>query len=188
MDGAVTKSEFARLKGWKPSYVTQLKKEGRLVLDARGNVRVEETEALLARTGAGTHQHVAARFAEHRARKSSGLSVNADPPPAIPAEEGGRLAIRKLREIVAREMRLLELGLLKGDLVERGLVNHQWHDLGVALRANLDAMTERLAPRIAGAETRESLAIVLALALRDERRRARRELIAAARRIGARPS
>lgn len=47
---AVTQTEFARLIGVGKSYVTALKKSGRLVMDAAGRVLVEESKQSLARS------------------------------------------------------------------------------------------------------------------------------------------
>lgn len=47
---ACTQAEFARLHGWTKTYVTQLKLEGRLVLDDRSQVRVAESLAVIQAT------------------------------------------------------------------------------------------------------------------------------------------
>lgn len=182
MSETLKKVDFARLNGWKPSYVTQLAKEGRLVLTPEGRVDVAASQARIKATAAGTHQHVAERFAQSRANVPPPAADNA-PPPTEPANEGGRLAVRKLREIIGREMALIELGLLKGELVKRDTVNHLWHDIGVGVRANVEAMTERLAPRISGAGSPDSLAVDIARTVRDEKRRIKRLLIDALRRM-----
>ena len=204
MAATAKKSAFARMQGWRPSYVTQLGKEGRLVLNDRGEVLIDETLALIQRTAAGTHPHVAARWGRRRAASAASQSATGEAlagiapadtakpgsgkngaggnePPAPVAVDDGRAAVRKLREIVGREARLIELGVLKGELVERAAVNHLWHDVGVAARANLEAMTERLAPLVSGAANADSMAVALALAIRDENRRARKLLIGALR-------
>ena len=49
MGQLVNKSAFARMMGWVPSYVSQLNKEGRLVLDATG--KKVDVDATLAKAG-----------------------------------------------------------------------------------------------------------------------------------------
>ena len=61
MTTAVTQSEFARILGVGRSYVTALKKADRLVLNAIGNVLVEESKKRIAETADPNRDDVAAR-------------------------------------------------------------------------------------------------------------------------------
>ena len=66
MTTAVTQAEFARHIGVARSYVTALKKADRLVLNAIGNVLVEESKKRIAETADPNRDDVAARHAEAR--------------------------------------------------------------------------------------------------------------------------
>lgn len=61
-----TFAEFARIAGFKPSYVTQLRKDNRLVLDSNQRVRVAESLARIAETKDPSKIGVAARHAAQR--------------------------------------------------------------------------------------------------------------------------
>ncbi|KAF7597748.1 MAG: hypothetical protein CGU28_16875 [Candidatus Dactylopiibacterium carminicum] len=63
----LTQAEFARRQGWARSYVTELKRAGRLVMDADGK-RVDLTAslALIRQTASPDKAAVAARHAEER--------------------------------------------------------------------------------------------------------------------------
>lgn len=68
MTNAVTQAEFARLQGWQRSYVSQLKREGRLVMTDDG--KLVDVAASLTRIGQTRSQDkagVARRHAEARA-------------------------------------------------------------------------------------------------------------------------
>ena len=65
-DKAVSRSEFARLLGVKPSYVTQLAKDNRLALDAEGRVLVDASRARILETRDPSKAAVAARHAAAR--------------------------------------------------------------------------------------------------------------------------
>ncbi len=70
-DGTLSLSEFARYKGWRPSYVTELKLAGRLVLSDDGRVRVRESLARIESTLDPSKAAVAARHAAERAAKAA---------------------------------------------------------------------------------------------------------------------
>lgn len=70
-DGTLSLSEFARYKGWRASYVTELKMAGRLVLDDAGRVRVRESLARIEQTQDPSKAGVAERHAAARAAKAA---------------------------------------------------------------------------------------------------------------------
>lgn len=70
-DRTLSLSEFARYKGWRPSYVTELKLAGRLVLADDGRVRVRESLARIEATQDPSKTGVAARHAAERAAKAA---------------------------------------------------------------------------------------------------------------------
>ena len=198
---------YARLRGVAKSHVTKLKQTGRLVITPRGLVDVAASDALIAQTG-GLRPDVAERLAEQRsapAVMAPGAAADAaadstpadgadhraadpdaaDPDAADPGEKkpkGSAAAdLRRRREEAKRQAKLIELGLLRGALLERADVDHVATDLGVTLRAALDAAVERLAPRLSSAPSAERIAALTGLELSRERRRIDRALVRAAR-------
>lgn len=200
---------YARLRGVAKSHVTKLKQTGRLVITPRGLVDVAASDALIAQTG-GLRPDVAERLAGQRAPAAGAVvpgnlpaDVSAPPvppaqgapdtDPAAPADLGGDALntrkgsaaadLRRRREEAKRQAKLIELGLLRGALVERAAVDHVATDLGVTLRAALDAAVERLAPRLSSAPSAERIAALTRFELARERRRINRALVRAAREL-----
>jgi len=194
----MSQAAFARHCGLQRSYVTKLKHEGRLVMNADGTVDVLASLARIEATAAHSRPDATARAAAAR------QGAPEAPPPAIgpapfttPAEavnappdsgehptqgagdQGAQL--RRVRELIIREQRVIELGRLRGELLERGDVDHAYAALGTALRAGLEASVERLGPVLAAAPDRAAAAALIHAELRDQRRRFTRALVAAAR-------
>lgn len=194
MTTGISQAEFARRQGWAKSYVTKLKREGRLVFAADGGVDEAASRARIDATATHTRPDVAARVAADRAA-GAGLpftgadeTVNdaadasaADNSAAASAHEGEGVRLRRLREGVRREAGLIELGLLRGELLTRDEVDREWSRLGVGLRANLEAVVERLAPLLAATPGRAQVEAVIGAEMRAERRRFTRALVAAGR-------
>ena len=203
----LTQAAYARLRGVAKSHVTKLKQTGRLVMTPAGMVDVAASDALIAQTG-GLRPDVAERLAEQRGAPavmapSAAADAPADPTPADGADhraadpdaadpdaadpgekkpKGSAAAdLRRRREETKRQAKLIELGLLRGALLERADVDHVATDLGVTLRAALDAAVERLAPRLSSAPSAERIAALTGLELARERRRINRALVRAAR-------
>ena len=203
----LTQAAYARLRGVAKSHVTKLKQTGRLVITPRGLVDVAASDALIAQTG-GLRPDVAERLAEQRSAPAvmapvAAVDAPADPTPADGADhraadpdaadpdaadpgekkpKGSAAAdLRRRREEAKRQAKLIELGLLRGALLERADVDHVATDLGVTLRAALDAAVERLAPRLSSAPSAERIAALTGLELSRERRRIDRALVRAAR-------
>lgn len=197
----MSQAAFARSRGWARSYVTKLKHEGRLVMNADGTVDVLASLARIEATAAHSRPDAAARAAAARqgtadaaprpSHSAGPAPFTPDPdlvnaPPASgehPAEGAGDQGaqLRRVRELIIREQRVIELGRLRGELLERGDVDHAYAALGTALRAGLEASVERLAPVLAAAPDRAAAAALIHAELRDQRRRFTRALVAAAR-------
>jgi pyruvate/2-oxoglutarate dehydrogenase complex dihydrolipoamide acyltransferase (E2) component len=201
---------YARLRGVAKSHVTKLKQTGRLVITPRGLVDVAASDALIAQTG-GLRPDVAERLAEqrgapavpavmapvapvdapadstpadgadHRAADPDAADPDAAAPGAKKPKGSAAADLRRRREEAKRQAKLIELGLLRGALLERADVDHVATDLGVTLRAALDAAVERLAPRLSSAPSAERIAALTRLELSRERRRIDRALVRAAR-------
>lgn len=192
----LTQAGYARLRGWAKSRVTALKQAGRLVITPAGMVDVAASDALIAQTG-GARPDVAERLAGQRAPATAPVAVAPDSPaadlPAEPADpDTGALPprkgsaaseLRRRREETKRQAKLIELGLLRGALLERADVDRHAADLGVTLRAALDAVVERLAPRLSSAPSAERIADLTARELARERRRINRALVRSAREL-----
>jgi hypothetical protein len=67
---ALTKAEFAALRGWSKPYVSKLAKTGRLVLTPTGRVDVEATDRLVQGTSDPSKASVAARHQRERVQRS----------------------------------------------------------------------------------------------------------------------
>lgn len=154
----VSQTQFARLRGYAKSYVTQLKQSGLLVMDGRLVLVKESIDRIEAAKDPG-HAAVADRHAKVRAAKAL-------PPPAEPQGDDEPKAPtstvdpkyqqhraereRWLALAAERDYRVSMRELLPADEVERALQM----DVG-ALRARLERLPDVLAPQLA-AESDES--------------------------------
>lgn len=214
---ACTQADFARMHGWARSYVTKLKLAGRLVMAPDGGIDVEASRRRIAETAAATRRDNDPRNAAARGGRSGrplpevftavSASVNADPtggawPAAGPGVDADSAAagpdaadgpgtaqarLRQAREIIQRGLRLLDLGLLRGSLVERPAAERALAAYGVAVRAGLEAAVERLAPVLAAAPDAAAVAALLGAERRLQRRRLTGAAVAAARALRGGP-
>jgi hypothetical protein len=91
--------EFASRFGWKQSYVTQLKKDGRLALTGDGKaIRVAESLALIETTRDPSRAGVAARHAQARTKAAADAQ---DAPPA--AHEPGEAVEESVEPTEAKD-------------------------------------------------------------------------------------
>lgn len=184
----MNQKEYAAYRGVSSPYIFKLKTAGRLVFNADGKVDVAASDALIAKTG-GSRPHIAEMNA--RRREEIAASKPAKPPKEIAVErmpdlehgEKGAAAsdLRRQREEAKRQMKLIELGIMRGALLERADVDHVATDLGVTLRATLDAAVERLTPRLSSASSSGEIADLARDELTREWRRINRALVRAAR-------
>lgn len=83
-------SAFARRQGWRPSYVTQLKKDGRLVLTSDGRrVLVAESITRIAATRDPSKEGVRARHGAERAQAAPGDTSAPQGGEEPPGDRGG---------------------------------------------------------------------------------------------------
>lgn len=164
-------TEFARLRGIKGSYVTQLKKEGRLVLTDDGKrVRVAESIALIESTRNPAMQAVADRHAANRASKAAPADADAGfvPPSAPEAPDGAEKigntyqAARAVKEryhaMAAKRDYEVSVGkLLPADEVRGALANAV-----ATFRTSLEALPDSLAPVMAGESDEGRVRLLLA--------------------------
>lgn len=153
-------AEFARHAGFKPSYVTQLKREGRLVLSDDGKaVKAAESLARIEETRDPSKAAVAARHAA--ARASAAQTVADAPPPSAPPPPDDDLdaglqirhdyqAARAKREHLAAETAELEYRKVCGELIEVSELQPVLAGAAATLCASLDRIEQDIVPVLIG--------------------------------------
>jgi pyruvate/2-oxoglutarate dehydrogenase complex dihydrolipoamide acyltransferase (E2) component len=152
-------AEFARLAGFKQSYVTQLKADGRLVLsDDGGKVRVGESLARIEATRDPSKAGVAARHAAARAGgagEGSGEALDAPtrPAPAATAPDAGvggtYQAARAVKERYLAMSAKRDYEVSMGKLLDREEVVAAVVAAGTTFRVRFESLAAVLAPQIA---------------------------------------
>jgi hypothetical protein len=151
-------SEFARLAGFRPSYVTQLKRDGRLILTGDGKaVRVVESMARIKATADPARVDVAARHAAAREPAQSGAAAL---PPAAGNPDADRIgstyqAARAVGERYRAMAAKRDYEISIGKLLDADAVRSAVADATVALRTRLESLPTMLGPLVA-AEADES--------------------------------
>jgi hypothetical protein len=160
-EGEVSFKAFARILGERsPSYVTQLKGEGRLVLSQDGKrVRVAESLALIrttadpAKTGV-VARHAAARATEHPAAPLGGeeaAGAELEPPTADPVEQShARRRAKALADKAETDAKVAERDyrISMGELLEAGAVEHAVRAAVASFRGSLENLPSTLAPEL----------------------------------------
>jgi len=149
----VTQAEFARMIGCARSYVTALKKADRLVLNAIGNVLVEESRQRIVETADPTRDDVAQRWAAERGKT---LAVDAaagaeteEAENEAPAGHDYQRSRAKKEHYLAEQARIeFEREICK--LVEKADVDAAVADVVTAFRQRLENLPHRIAPEIVG--------------------------------------
>ena len=145
MTNEVTRAEFARLRGIKPSYVTELAKAGRLVLTDDGKrVRVAESIASIEATRDPSKQAVADRHAAGRAAQSD---APADEPESISNPD--YQAARAKREHYAAEREEMRYRQEAGELLVATEVAGALSSILTELRTRLETLPDTLGPQLA---------------------------------------
>ena len=167
-------SAFARFQGCRPSYVTKLKAEGRLVLTAGGKVVVGETLALIEQTRGGrpdvAARHDAQRVAGSEKKISEGQSKGSgEKAPKTPRSEGEeRLVDAKLRKESAQaDQEEMKAKQMAGNLISREDVEAAMKFIGGAVRAALEVFPDQTAPLVAPINDLAEVNEVLTQACRD---------------------
>ena len=172
--------KFADLQGWRPSYVTELKGKGHLVLTEDGRqVRVRESLALLADlrdpSKIGVQQrHAASRIAARTSPSSPAggeggeSAADAEAPstfvPNDPHAKRRAKALADQAEAAARkELRDEQVEL--GDLIQSEDVERALADAGTRLRTTLENVPATLAPELAATTDEARCRVLLANAI-----------------------
>jgi hypothetical protein len=170
-------SAFARRLGCRPSYVTKLKGDGRLVLDEAGRVVVAESLARIEATR-GARLDVEQRHAQQRGELAAGgalgdadVSAPGERDNDAPARAGGgdvRLVDAKLRKESAQaDQEEMKAAQMRGNLIPKDDVDAAMRFIGGAVRAALDVFPDQTAPLVAPVTSLEEAHELLTQACRD---------------------
>ena len=171
-DRAVTLRQFARLLDVQPSYVTQLKSEGRLVLDEAGRVLVVASQQRIRDTADPAKDGVRAH---HAAARAAAEGEGAEEQGAVVAAAGGDsaddpIALRRSRaqaekaEAEARKA-LRDEQLELGQLLRRDDVVPACAAAVATLRNGLENLSNILAPELAAETDEGKVRVILADAI-----------------------
>lgn len=168
----LSKSEFAAMKGWSPSYVTKLKEQQRLVLCPDGKrVDVQATLALLERTSDPGKESVRQHHSSERTERHVGSQVKPDAKtgesPASTGADPKYWEAKARRENSLAELADLELRRKQGDLVERQRVEDMAFAAGRMLRDAVLGLPTKLSPELAAMTDPFQIEIKLRDALRQ---------------------
>lgn len=166
--------EFAGIAKFRPSYISQLKADGRLVLTDDGKrVRVAESLQRIADTKDPAKIGVAARHAAARAAAEADAPVSTESAPAPSGEaeaiaDTGTLGFQHWRErserakalAAERENAIAEGKLVAAEEVAAAIVNHT-----ALLRTRLEALPPILAPQLIAASDEAHARALLADAI-----------------------
>lgn len=180
--GTASFGGFARILGERsPSYVTQLKGEGRLVLTEDGKrVRVQESLALVRATADPSKAGVQARHAANRTITGGEGAV------VVPAgtpegsgeggdEDAGRESSHSVRRAKALADKEEELALTArrvnliaaGELLTAGDVEAALVDAGTSMRSALENLPSTLAPELAAERDEGRVRVILSEAIEN---------------------
>lgn len=149
---ALTQKAFAEHIGCRPSYVTKLKKDGRLVIGDDGLVRVAESIARIEATRDPAKRAVAERHATERGaalQAPAGEGTDkATEDPAVLANPDYQAA-RAKREHFAAEREEMRYRQEAGELLVAVEVEGEVASILTELRTRLEALPDTLGPQLA---------------------------------------
>jgi hypothetical protein len=162
--------DFAERIGCRPSYVTQLRKEGRLVLTDDGKqVRVAESIARIEATRSPSHDGVAARHAAARQTATPTPPGPEAPPPAYAAADPGAdkignsyQAARAVKERYMAMSAKRDYEVAIGKLLDAAEVRSALISAITVLRNDLESLPENIAPALAAESDENRMRILLA--------------------------
>lgn len=172
-----TFAEFARLLGFKRSYVTELKAAGRLVLTDDGKrVDIEASRRLIRDTADPARAGVAERHAATRAIGGAGGAVTAVAPSTAAGEAEDSDPVqdshtRRRAKALADQAELQRRKMEREERVELGQM--LWADdvaqavraAGVTLRSALENLPNTIAPQLAATSDEARIRVLLAEAI-----------------------
>lgn len=156
----MNQKQFAESQGWARSYVTELKKANRLVLDDSGLVDVEASLALIKQTEDPNRDDVRSRHASKRGQGEA--AAPAESKPAKPsAETSSYQSARASKEHFLAKQAELDYLKAAGKLVEMDSVRSAGAEIGAQIRATLENLPDQLAPELAPIIDAEQLHAIL---------------------------
>ncbi len=168
----ISQIQFAHLIGCSRSWVTQLKKDGRLVLTADGKVDADASRARIAATG-GDRLDVAERHAAGRGH----VAAPAELPEARRESRGGSAAddkvgssyqaARAVKEKYAALSAKAEYEKQIGNLIPKEDVDAALRFIGGAVRAAFDVFPDQNAPLVAPVNDLAEVHEILTQSCRD---------------------
>lgn len=156
--GIVTKTEYARMRGWTQGNVSHLLRKGVIVQTSDGKIDSDDADRRIAASKHPGKDHVRDRHAAARAVSNAVGAVEAPsgtggkPPSsaANPADATGYHAARTAREQAAAKLAELEYQTRAGQLMRRDHVVDAVFDIGRGLREALAPVPDRLAQMLLG--------------------------------------
>jgi len=179
--------EFARHIGVAKSYVTALKKAGRLVMTETGLVDVEASIARIADTADAGRRDVSERHAEKRGaaipHAPEAQPANHDAGLGLNLGENGRAKAKAMVMHYENSIIKIEMALRRGMRCERAAVRREAFSIGAMLRAGVERVIDQTAPRLAAASDETERRRILEKETRRLRWMLKRELPRAMRRM-----
>jgi phage terminase Nu1 subunit (DNA packaging protein) len=170
----VNQTEFARISGYAKSYVTQLKQDGRLVLNDDGSIDPDSSIARIAETSDPARTGVAERHAAGRRGKSRAGSANEtdlDGNEVHGAAEKTGMGYKYHQERKMKadaDMAEVELAEKQRHLIPIESAEFAIADLAAAVRSRLEILPPRLAPALANIGDAAELETRLVEAIEEE--------------------
>lgn len=150
-DRYVSGAEYARMRGWDRSYVTKLRKAGRLV-EVDGKVDWAATDKRLKNTSDPAREDVKKRWEKQRGKPSTIDKPDVDQSGQQGSDESTEpkyFESKAAKEHYQAQMARLEYEWLSGLLLNRVRVEDAAHTLGRNLRDRMLGIAPRLAPGLA---------------------------------------
>lgn len=168
-----TSAEFARIAGFKPSYVRQLKLDGRLVLADDG--KKIDVQASLARIAASRDPSKAAVAARHAEARSASRDEEPEEPAEIPPSDPNAPRYQEARARREHYQALAaqrDFEVSMGNLLDAKEVEAVIADAVTSFRTRLETLQDALAPQLAAEPDEVRCRALLA----DQHEQALREL------------
>lgn len=186
--GTTSFARFAGIFGCAPSYVTQLKAEGRLVLTDNGKrIHTRESLARIAATADPAKTAVAAR---HAAQRWAGEGIATPTPPAAPddADEpiertSGYQHWRERSEKAKALALERDNAIADGKLLDAGEVTSAVAAAVTTLRGRLEGLPDVLGPQLAGVNDEAQARALLAEAIEHALEEAARQFSTMAKQV-----
>lgn len=148
---SLTQKQFAEHIGCRPSYVTKLKQDGRLVIGDDGLVRVAESIARIEATRDPAKRAVADRHATERGAALQAPAGEVEKAPEDPATLANPdyQAARAKREHFAAEREEMRYRQEAGELLVAVEVEGEVASILTELRTRLEALPDTMGPQLA---------------------------------------